>query len=70
LYKEIQLNLKGEKRMSSRAVAAIVGNQLKPIKNDLEYIKTQVDSIRDRIDGLAGKIEEIEKALKTAKVAK
>lgn len=59
-----------ENGMSGRVVAAIVGNQLKPIKNDLEYIKAQVDSIRDRIDGLSGKIEEIEKALKTSKVAK
>ena len=56
--------------MSGRVTAAIVGSQLKPIKKDLEYIKTQVDIIRDRIDGLNGRIEEIEKALKTSKVAK
>lgn len=54
--------------MSGKVVAAIVGSQLKPIKEDLEYIKKQVDAIRNRVDGLSAKIAEIEEALKTAKV--
>jgi len=55
--------------LSGAAIGGIVKKQLTPIKEDLEYKKKQVDAIRDRIDGLAIRIEEIEKTLKTIKVA-